>query len=843
MKKFLTLVAAAAMTLSASAEVIYSWQSEGPDAVLQEGGTATAMVDETRVNYANTCNDVTYYTICLCGKKQTYPESAYVNVTLDKALQAGDVISITAYRNKNAKDKSVTVEFLFDGKTDNSIASTEQFANINVDGEADPAPSTQTFIVPESADGCTFFDMTRGSASTNLFITNLEITREGAAAAVFEWYPAIQQPSPYFDVTQANQLETLRIGNAYGVEPTDVMPVWVDEEGNEIVGSYSSLDSDPSWGNYSYNFRFSDFKSNGEYILKLPEGMFRNATGELSAYKEFYYSVNIEQLAGAMFDDFEILSITPDLSQPQAIWDNQVITINTNHNAAIGYTVMTIYDNNGEEGNNGVVFSNNYTTGRALGDANPISWEIVGSYKFIEGHTYSAEITFYNGTDERDAEGNMTPVVAKATYEFTGKVEGFRYSDIELLSITPAPGTLTISEPSDAVFTYTFSGPVNVYKVVTPKGQNGNEVYPTSCFKSNDDNTVWTIDLSGNSYVKTIDAELDLQVYARDQDGYQLKGNFGEEDASCFENVWACDIGGKSVVVVTPASGESLDRLTEVVVKSESGESMTWSNVGQITVQSIGRNQTIATLVYERPEGAQDDSATEFRFTKWILEGEWSGEPIDLIAEGSYVINISSGCFVFGEQSSSSNSRSLYSGFSITGALEAPDDPVDPAEQEKFNYVSVDPENGATVVSLSEINLTFPDMVACEEFNVEVYGDGALVATGTGMYDWYDVNLIVVTFSQPVTEEGNYEVVIPARVIGNDDFMSSDGKAGLCNPEIRLSYTVDSTSSADISVAGAVVSDVYDLNGRIVLRNASAADINTLIKGIYVVGGRKVVVK
>ncbi|MDE6653083.1 MAG: hypothetical protein K2K37_01680 [Muribaculaceae bacterium] len=191
MKKFFTFMAVAAMALSASAEVIYSWQSEGPDAVQQVGGTATAYVDEARVNYANTCDGVTYYTICLSGKKGTYPESAYVNITLDQALAEGDVISVTAYRNKNESGKNATIEFLFDGSLDNTMASTEQFANINPDGEADAAPSTQTFVVPASAAGCKFFDMTRGSASTNIFITKLEITREGegepSADALMSW--------------------------------------------------------------------------------------------------------------------------------------------------------------------------------------------------------------------------------------------------------------------------------------------------------------------------------------------------------------------------------------------------------------------------------------------------------------------------------------------------------------------------------------------------------------------------------------------------------------------------------------------------------------------------------
>lgn len=180
MKKIFTLIAAAAVTLSASAEtVIYSWESpEGT--VVEVGGKATAKIDENSVNYSNVAKDVTYYTICLSGKKQTYPESNYVNVTLDQPLKAGDAISITAYRNKNDVEKYATAEFIFNN-TEVGLATEDQFPNLNVDGEDDDAPGTQTLIVPAEADGCTSFDMTRGSASTNLFITKLVISREGEA--------------------------------------------------------------------------------------------------------------------------------------------------------------------------------------------------------------------------------------------------------------------------------------------------------------------------------------------------------------------------------------------------------------------------------------------------------------------------------------------------------------------------------------------------------------------------------------------------------------------------------------------------------------------------------------
>lgn len=662
-----------------------------------------------------------------------------------------------------------------------------------------------------------------------------------AAAAVadvsaFDWQPSIQQPNLNIDVTQAYQLETMRIAADFGLATTDVMPKYVDENGTEIIGSVNAY-CDPSWGEYIYDFNLADFKANGEYTIVFPEGMLKNNAGELSDPKEFYCTVAVPELASAMFDDFEVLSVSPDFSEAQALWEDQVVKINTNHNDAIGLTKLFVTDQTTGES---VTISSNFTVGRTLGNSDEISWTVGGSFKFYEEHQYTAEFVFFNGTDEMSPDGFPTPVVARQTYEFTGRVEGYKYSEITLLSIDPAPETLPISEPAQAVFTYTFSGPVNVYKAATPQGLFGLTEYPASCLSSNEDKTVWTLDLSNDEYVKTVDAQLVIYIYARDLEGYQLRGNFGEDDNACYVGQWTCDIGAKSVVVVTPQRGETLDALTEIVVTSESGEEMSY-NWGEITIQNL-LGEPLGTLVYDG-DGA---AAKEFRFTKWMVGDSWDAEDINIVAEGSYVIYFPTGSFVFGEEYSSVNSRSLYSGFQITGVLDDPVGPgVDPAEQEVFNYTAVSPEEGAEVKSLDTILMWFPEQVACEEFEVKVYSAArSEVATGKGMYDWGDETLIVITLSQPITEAGKYEVVIPSRVIGNDEFFTSEGKAGICNPEIRLSYTIDPSGNVGVSaIEDAISIDVFDVQGRLVLRNASAADIKKLDKGIYVAGGKKFVVR
>ncbi|MDE6548903.1 MAG: hypothetical protein K2L22_07895 [Muribaculaceae bacterium] len=616
-----------------------------------------------------------------------------------------------------------------------------------------------------------------------------------ASASAFEWTPAIQQPNPSIDITQVYQLETMRISAEAGLAATDVMPIWIDENDHEIVGSYSSY-SDPAWGDYVYDFKFSDFKCNGEYTLLFPEGLFKNAAGELSDSKEFYYTVEVSELASAMFDDFEVLSVSPDFSQPQGLWDDQLVKVNTNHNDAIGYTELLVSDNTTGES---VTISSNYTVGRSLGDSSEISWNVVGSFRFFEGHDYTAEFVFYNGIDKYSSDGISTPVVARETYNFTGKVEGYKYSDISLLSITPAPYTLTITEPSQAVFTYTFSGPVNVYKAATPKGQFGITEYPESYLSSNEDKTVWTLDLSNDEYVQSVDAELVIYLYVRDLEGSQLRGDDGEGDNTYYIAGWQCDLGAKEIVVVTPQKGETLDSLTEVVVKSVSGEAMAY-NWGNITITNL-LDQPIGALLYEQPEGEEGGAAAEFHFTKWIPEGEWSAEPLNIVAEGSYKIYFPTGTFVFGEQFESVNSRSLYSGFQITGNLDdTPDDPVvDPAEQEVFFFDTVSPEDGSTVASLDVVKLWYPEMVNTFGKDAIVYNKAnqSIVSDAQVLYDWDDVYLIKIELLDPVTEAGEYEIVVPRGAICSNEFFDTDGKAGICNPEIRLSYTVDPNGADD----------------------------------------------
>lgn len=482
-----------------------------------------------------------------------------------------------------------------------------------------------------------------------------------SSAAPFEWNPTVTQPNPALDVTQSWQVKTLRF-YAFGIEGvdiTDVMPVWIDEDENEITAT--SGEKGWSAGEFEYYFDFSQFKSNGEYILRLPEGLLTDSAGDPSAKVEIPYSFDIPELAGAMFDDFKVLSVSPDLSAPQAIWENQTVTVNTNHNDAIGLVKLTVTDQTDGEI---VCVSTNFATGRVPGDSSPISWEVVGTRKFFEGHTYEAELIFYNGQDEHGPMGEVTPIVDKAYYSFEGRVEGYTYSSAELLSVSPEPFTL-ISSADQAVFVYTFSAPVTCYKPETPMGNAGIHSYPEKCLSSNDDKTVWTLNLSDDAFLRTIDTSVVINLYARDEDGFQLKGNNGLEENSCFQYSWECELGAFIIEAVTPVADSTIDSLTKVIVKAANGNPMSWSWNRSATVMTDG-GEYVGLLEYQLDPDQRDSASKQIEFNMWE-DAEGNYGPISLEKEGNYVVVFDPGCFLQGEQFSSGSSHSYNLPFAISG--------------------------------------------------------------------------------------------------------------------------------------------------------------------------------
>lgn len=187
MKKTMLVLAASLFCANiafADTQTVYSWESpEGTPA--ETGGTMVyTNGDGERLNYSN----AGYHTICLNGKSgqigdaEASANAGHMVLTLDEALKTGDVISITAYRNKNADGKAASIYFLFENGA--VWKDTNTFVNICAD-DADEdydddgaTPNTVTWTITDAEAGSKTLKLTRNSSGTNLFITKMTITRE-----------------------------------------------------------------------------------------------------------------------------------------------------------------------------------------------------------------------------------------------------------------------------------------------------------------------------------------------------------------------------------------------------------------------------------------------------------------------------------------------------------------------------------------------------------------------------------------------------------------------------------------------------------------------------------------
>ena len=97
----------------------------------------------------------------------------------------------------------------------------------------------------------------------------------------------------------------------------------------------------------------------------------------------------------------------------------------------------------------------------------------------------------------------------------------------------------------------------------------------------------------------------------------------------------------------------------------------------------------------------------------------------------------------------------------------------------------------------------------------------------------------MIKFKNEYTEAGTYVLEIPEGAISNDDTKK-------VNPALSYTYTIAENPGVGVETvetAEALRGDVYTTAGVLVLRNADAEAVKTLERGIYIINGRKFVVK
>lgn len=154
---------------------IYSWSADSEGNITEIGGKAVA-TDGESVGYSNKG-----YTTIRVNTKKADVATSNIEITLDKPLEKGDVITVTGYKNKNENGKLVSLFIQFE-KGEPFFNDEETWVNINDEGGTDfdndgNTPNTNTYTVAEDAAGSKTIKLSRSKANTNLFITSFVITR------------------------------------------------------------------------------------------------------------------------------------------------------------------------------------------------------------------------------------------------------------------------------------------------------------------------------------------------------------------------------------------------------------------------------------------------------------------------------------------------------------------------------------------------------------------------------------------------------------------------------------------------------------------------------------------
>lgn len=127
------------------------------------------------------------------------------------------------------------------------------------------------------------------------------------------------------------------------------------------------------------------------------------------------------------------------------------------------------------------------------------------------------------------------------------------------------------------------------------------------------------------------------------------------------------------------------------------------------------------------------------------------------------------------------------------------------------------------------VTMTLNGEIAEQEIIITVTGDSTMPE--------YDGNILSISFGEEILEEGNYEITLPTGlvILGNEEYT-------LMSQEVVLSYTIlTNTNVETLAVDGKF--EVYSLSGRKVFTTTDVNDIKSLDRGIYVINGKKVMLR
>lgn len=423
--------------------------------------------------------------------------------------------------------------------------------------------------------------------------------------------------------------------------------------------------------------------------------------------------------------------------------------------------------------------------------------ELAENIALIRGHEYHIEIKAW---ENEMACNYMEPAIGEDHITLFGLTEPFKASDINFVSIDPAPETTL---PANfTTFTLTFDGMVNIntkdalllegfgmsssFASVAPAGEASED---PSTGKSYCD--VWALTLPAN-YVNNRQGGLIFTVKAYDEKGLLVPGNYGYDEYQNLQFTYEVP-GSFADFETSPYDMEEVQSISEITVSSEKGILPSYNpEVEPIRVYCDRELVATVTDMIKADEEADVNPSLTLK-----LDNE-------LTTPGTYQIIFPEGIFNIGSEFDQANSMKKIIEFYIA-------EPSAPLEYHTT------PAEGM-IAKLDVVTLWFDNFNAdpnfsCEEkITVSAEGDEPTEVENVEFSSedpsnfWVLYDRMIITLPSAIETSGTYTITIPAGYMIISDTQND-------SPEIVLTFNVaTSTGVEGVTITDAKV-EYFNLQG------------------------------
>ncbi|MDE5843755.1 MAG: hypothetical protein K2H35_08490, partial [Muribaculaceae bacterium] len=542
-----------------------------------------------------------------------------------------------------------------------------------------------------------------------------------------------------------------------------------------------------------------DSDDSAEYDFAMPEAVISNAARAIVTLNNLVTTdgYNHDNDVRAVYGGFVVTYADPANGTEMAML-TEGTKINIESNISEKYPEMyieyEIINLNPEEGEDAIVKSTSWMTRQEDGTYQA---EVYGNYKLMYGKEYKVSFTAW----ETEMIKNYSPeeTLGNDFIIWKGLTPPYIYSDITLTGVTPENEASLDADQN--TITITFDGIVNLGQTTGYNGLqtgivmgSGAGLIPFAAVTPVD-----PVDVDGTTYSSAWELKFSegysanqttpilISVKAFDEEGRLVKGSEGSDEETYF--LFTFYPAGMFKDIEISFGEEPLSEVSEITVSFSAGINVSYDfPYSDVKVLDMDRNEVAVMADYIMDEDPNNEFAVITKGTI-VLDKAIS-------TEGNYVLVIPRGFFNLGTEFNTFKNNDVFQTFTVASGV-----------------YTVTPAAG-TVTTLYDVTVTYHidgEIKISESAGQPTWSKAGIDTPLDFENTTVDMNNLVLTFTNPITEAGTYTISIPEGYV-----LFADGSAA---PAIEVAYTIEEVQDVDMPITTCVPAegDVEMLPGTITI--------------------------